>query len=437
MHTPIPKVLLDRADLLTEYCQKMFPSLAPLAGPCFLSTIDTTIQILDSRHAFVITGDIPAMWLRDSAAQVTNYIPYAKESGSLRSVLEGVIQEQAELVCIDPYANAFNSSSNGHGAKDNTLQNDRVWERKYEVDSLCAPIFLAHRFWKETGFSTAFSKEFHTALQKIAAVFACEQNHSNSPYFFERPGCPADTLPRGGKGDPVAFTGMTWSGFRPSDDRCAYGYLVPANMMACVALEKAAEISDSIYRDAALSAQCRRIKEEINAGIQQHAIVRHKKFGEIYAYETDGTGNYLLMDDANSPSLLAMPYLEYCSVDDTLYQNTRRFILSSENPFYYQGRYAHGIGSPHTEKGYIWPIALIMQAITSQDEEEICGCLTMLAETHAGTNLMHESFDPNAPEHYSRPWFAWANTLFATLLEKLMDENFSPCSHRDIPRIVL
>ena len=207
--------------------------------------------------------------------------------------------------------------------------------------------------------------------------------------------------------------------------------------MACVALEKAAEISDSIYRDAALSAQCRRIKEEINAGIQQHAIVRHKKFGEIYAYETDGTGNYLLMDDANSPSLLAMPYLEYCSVDDTLYQNTRRFILSSENPFYYQGRYAHGIGSPHTEKGYIWPIALIMQAITSQNEEEICGCLTMLAETHAGTNLMHESFDPNAPEHYSRPWFAWANTLFATLLEKLMDENFNPCSHRDIPRIVL
>lgn len=425
MHTTVPQVLLNHADLLTEYCQKHFPSLAPLARPCFLSTIDTTVQVLDSRHTFVITGDIPAMWLRDSTAQVTNYIPFAKESASLRSLLEGVIQEQAELVCIDPYANAFNASANGCGAKDNTLQNDHVWERKYEVDSLCAPIYLAHKYWKETGYTTEFSEEFHTALQKIVSVFTEEQNHSRSPYFFERFNCPlTDTLPNHGKGSPVKPTGMTWSGFRPSDDRCEYGYLVPANMMACVALKKASEICMAVYHDSALSDQCLALKKAIDIGIHEYAIIPHPKYGNIYAYETDGMGHYNLMDDANSPSLLSMPYFEYCDSEEEIYQNTRRFILSADNPYFYQGEFARGIGSPHTEKGYVWPIAIILQALTSQDTKEILQCLTMLANTHAGTNQMHESLDPNAPEHYSRPWFAWANTLFASLLEKLFTSDF-------------
>lgn len=425
MYSHIPPVLLEHANILTSYCEKNFPSLASLAKPCFLSTIATTVQSLDEKHTFVITGDIPAMWLRDSAAQVTNYILFAKKDTKLRKLLEGVIQTQAECVCIDPYANAFNASANGNGAKDITLQNDMVWERKYEVDSLCAPIYLAHQYWKETGYITAFSAEFHTALQKIVSVFTYEQDHSRSPYLFERLNCAlTDTLSNHGKGSPVKPTGMTWSGFRPSDDRCEYGYLVPANMMACVALEKASEICMAVYNDSILSDQCLALKKAINIGIQEYAIISHPKYGNIYAYETDGMGHYNLMDDANSPSLLAIPYFGYCNSDEEIYQNTRRFILSADNPYFYQGKFASGIGSPHTEAGYVWPIAIILQALTSQSTKEILHCLTMLANTHSGTNQMHESFDPDVPEHYSRPWFAWANTLFASLLEKLFTSDF-------------
>lgn len=426
----IPSVLEEHAEVLTRYYEKFFPAMAPLAGPCFLSTIATTVQPLQDKRTFIITGDIPAMWLRDSSAQIANYIPFATKDSRLREILEGAIALQAELICVDPYANAFNASANGHGMRDVTQRNDRVWERKYEVDSLCAPIYLAYRYWKETGYTTPFTKAFHTALRKITAVFACEQDHARSPYSFERLGDPdTDTLPDHGRGSPVVPTGMTWSGFRPSDDRCEYGYLIPANMMACAALQKASEICAALYQDSELSARCLSLSRDIDKGIHEYAIVSHRKYGDIYAYETDGMDHYSLMDDANSPSLLAMPYLEYCRAEDTLYQNTRRFILSEANPYFYHGRFASGIGSPHTRKGYVWPIAVIMQALTSQNGDEIMRCLSMLANTHAGTNRMHESFDPDAPEQYSRPWFAWADTLLATLLDRLMAIDFFPLSH--------
>ena len=421
----IPPALTEHAETLTCYYKKAFTALAPWAGPFFLSTIETTVQPLQDERTFIITGDIPAMWLRDSSAQIANYVSYATEDPELRKILEGVIALHAELINTDPYANAFNASANGHGMRDVTQRHKRVWERKYEVDSLCAPVYLAYRYWRETGSTTPFTKEFHAALQKIAAVFSCEQNHVHSPYSFERFDCPdTDTLPCHGKGSPVVPTGLTWSGFRPSDDRCEYGYLIPANMMACVALRKASEISAVLYKDYRLSAQCLSLSRDIDEGIHESGIVSHHEYGDIYAYETDGMGHYNLMDDANSPSLLAMPYFEYCRNDDPLYQNTRRFVLSEANPYFYHGRFASGIGSPHTPRGYVWPIAIIMQALTSRNRDEIVSCLSMLASTHAGTNRMHESFDPDAPEQYSRPWFAWANTLFATLLDKLMAIDF-------------
>ncbi|MDY2936883.1 MAG: glycoside hydrolase family 125 protein [Fusicatenibacter sp.] len=423
----IPDILLTRAQKLEDYYRENYPALAPLAKQCFLNTMETTVKQLEDGSYFVITGDIPAMWLRDSAAQVRPYVRFAPEDPKLQKILEGVIAKQAEMVCADPYANAFNEGPNGAngGYEDETKKNDYVWERKYEVDSLCAPLYLGYTYWKTVGSEAIFTETFHKMIELIVETFTTEQDHKKSDYFFRRSHCiKSDTLPAGGLGRPVNVTGMTWSGFRPSDDTCRFGYLIPSNMMAVVALSYAAEICRTCYQDEALALRCETLAEEIRDGIEDYAIVDHPKYGKIYAYETDGFGNYVMMDDANSPSLLAMPYLGYCSPKDSLYRNTRNFILSSDNPYYYKGKLAKGVGSPHTPEGYIWPIGIVMQALTSIDRQEILDCLEMLSNTHGGTNYMHESFDPNAPEQFTRPWFAWANTLFAELLENLMEEDF-------------
>lgn len=421
----IPLILEERATLLERYYETHYKPLAPLVRQCFLNTIETTVKQLEDGSYFVITGDIPAMWLRDSAAQVRPYVRFAKEDGALQKILEGVIEKQAQLVCLDPYANAFNESANGAGHQDETKRNDHVWERKYEIDSLCAPLYLGYAYWKATGIAAVFTQAYHDMIAVIADTFKREQNHAASEYFFRRYDCvKTDTLPNRGKGRPVNVTGMTWSGFRPSDDCCKFGYLIPSNMMAVTALGYAAEICRECFGDEALAQSCAVLAEEIRDGIMDYGVVDHPKYGRIYAYETDGYGNYNLMDDANSPSLLAMPYLGYCGKEDALYQNTRRFLLSGDNPYYYRGELAEGMGSPHTPKGYVWHIGIVMQALTSTSREEIERCLAMLANTHAGTCFMHESFDPNCPEEFTRPWFAWANTLFAELLENLMEEDF-------------
>ena len=425
MNIAIPEILTQRAADLKHYYEAHYPSLASLAEPCFLNTIQTTVKQLEDGSYFVITGDIPAMWLRDSAAQVKPYVQYANGSPELQQILEGIIAKQAACVCIDPYANAFNESASGVGAKDDTLLDTRVWERKYEVDSLCAPLYLSYEYWKTTGKTSIFSMTFYDMLRKIHSLFTLEQNHKHSSYYFRRTGCPhSDTLPWRGMGRPVNVTGMTWSGFRPSDDTCKFGYLIPSNMMAKVALGYGREILEIVYRDNDLAQKYADLAEEIYWGIEDYGIVRHPKYGDIYAYETDGFGNYNLMDDANSPSLLAMPYLGYCGKNDMRYQNPRRFILSADNPYYVEGKLAKGVGSPHTPAGHVWPIGIVMQALTSDSREEILSCLDMLSKTHAGTNFMHESFDPNRPENFTREWFAWANTLFAQLLNTLMDNHF-------------
>ena len=425
MHFQTPKLLMEFASTLEHYYQTVFPPLAPLAKNAFLSTVETTVQKLGDGRYFVITGDIPAMWLRDSAAQLVNYIPFARDSREVREMLEGAVETQSYNVCIDPYANAFNAEPNGHGFQDITLLNPSVWERKFEVDSLCSPVFLVWQYWKETGFTTVFSPRVHEMLHRIVGVFRQEQHHASSPYSFQRLDCPeTDTLANEGRGTPVGYTGLIWSGFRPSDDRCELGYLVPSNMMAQVAMRRAAEIASDIYHDAPLAAECRALAEEIHEGIQKYTRYVHPEYGTIYAYETDGLGRYNLMDDANSPSLLAMPYLGFCRKDDPLYLSTRKLILSDENPYFYQGTFAKGIGSPHTPAGYIWHISLIMQALTSTDCEEIIQCLTWIASTHANCCQMHESFDANDPFQFTRPWFAWANTLLAQLMIQLMKTGF-------------
>lgn len=395
------------------------PKLARMFANCFTNTLTTTLKPQPDNTMFVITGDIPAMWLRDSAAQVRPYLILANQDEAMAGIIESVVKRQIRYILQDPYANAFNESANGNGHQDDlTEMNDWLWERKYEIDSLCYPVQLAYLLWKSTGGVAHFDEAFREACYKILRVWTIEQNHDQaSDYRFERTNCPAsDTLPNKGKGNPSAVTGMTWSGFRPSDDACTYGYLIPSNLFAAVVLDYMTEIATEVLGDSELAKRSVVLRMEIAEGIQAHAIVEHSEFGRMYAYETDGLGSYNLMDDANVPSLLSLPYLGVCTPDDPLYVNTRRFVLSEHNPYFYKGTAAEGIGSPHTPQDYIWHISLAMQALTSNDREEVERLLAVLEQTDAGTDFLHEGFHKDNPKEYTREWFSWANALFSELI---------------------
>lgn len=393
------------------------PVIADMFEATYLNTMETTVKMLEDGSAFVVTGDIPAMWLRDSSAQVRHYLPIAKRDEQTRNIIKSLILRQAKCIVNDPYANAFNEkeNKNGHFSDKTEFDNPMAWERKYEIDSLCYPVQLAYLFMKATDTTEHFDDTFKEAMLKILIVFETEQYHAEkSAYRFERTNCPpTDTLKCNGMGTPVAYTGMTWSGFRPSDDACDYGYLIPSNIFASVILGYMAEIYANVYYDAVLAERTKRLRDEITEGIKKYAVCNHPEFGRLYAYETDGMGNYNMMDDANVPSLLSIPYLGWCAADDLLYVNTRRFILSRENPYYYEGTAAKGIGSPHTPKNYIWHVSLSMQGLTSVDKTEVDYLLDLFETTTAGTGLMHEGFHADNPEKFTRPWFAWANSIFA------------------------
>ena len=392
------------------------PKLAKLFCNCYPNTMATTTKYLEDGTAFVFTGDIPAMWLRDSSAQVRHYIGAAKHSEPVAELIGALIARPMFCIQLDPYANAYNETDNNQcWERDEPAQGPWIWERKYEIDSLCYPFQLSWLFWKATGRTGCFTDSFRKSAEMVLDLWTVEQDHSEkSPYYFIRKNCPpTDTLSHEGKGAPVAHTGMTWSGFRPSDDACVYGYLVPANMFASVVLSYLAEIFTEIYKDEAFAARALKLKGEIDEGIRKYGVYEHEKFGKIYAYETDGMGHYTLMDDANVPSLLSIPYLGWCTPDDEIYQNTRRYVLSKENPFYYEGKVLKGVGSPHTPPRYVWHIALSMQGLTSNSREEQEALLAMLEASDADTGYMHEGVFVDDPAQFTRPWFAWSNSIFS------------------------
>ncbi|NLW15179.1 MAG: glycoside hydrolase family 125 protein [Erysipelothrix sp.] len=388
----------------------------------FTNTLETTVKRYEDGDTYVLTGDIPAMWLRDSTAQVRPYLVLANKDKDMADMIKGLVNKQFKFIQHDPYANAFNETFNGAGhQKDNTDLTDLIWERKYEIDSLAYPMQLAYLYYKNTNDSSVFNEEYVKGVKEILRVWTIEQDHKNSSYKFERDTWRLeDTLTHDGYGSPVAYTGMTWSAFNPSDDACKYHYLVPSNMFAVVVLKYLEEVSKDILKDDELYQEARKLREEIDKGIQEFGIVEHKG-KKIYAYEVDGLGNYSLKDDPNVPSLLAASYLGYCDFDDEIYQNTREFILSKDNPYYYEGEVAKGCGSSHTPVDYIWPIALSIQGLTDPSKENKKELLDILVRTDGDTLMMHESFNVNNHHLYTREWFSWANMMFCELLLDYLD----------------
>ena len=398
-------------------------------GNCFPNTLDTTVdfEMINGRpDTYVITGDIDAMWLRDSSAQVWPYLPLMKDDPQLQQLIAGVINRHTRCVLLDPYANAFYKDPNkvSEWKSDLTEMKPGVHERKWEIDSLCYTIRLAYGYWKTSGDTGPFDDAWREAISKIVQTFREQQRKDGKgPYhFMRRTEVQSDTVAGRGYGNPAKPVGLICSMFRPSDDATVFPYLVPSNFFAVVSLRQAAEMLEKIHQDTTLAGECRALAAEVERALEQYAIVHHAKLGPVFAYEVDAYGNYYCIDDGNVPSLLSLPYLGAVKPSDKTYQNTRHLILSDANPYYCQGKAANGPGGPHVGMDMIWPLGLIVQGLTSTSNQEIRECLTTLQKTHAGTGFMHEAFNKDNPGKFTRAWFAWANTIFGELVLKTFHE---------------
>jgi len=401
------------------------PKLAWMFENCYPNTLDTTVELgtLDGKSdTFVITGDIDAMWLRDSSAQVWPYLSLAKRDPALQRLYRGLIRRQARCIRIDPYANAFMPDPRAKplpwALHDETDMKPGVGERKWEIDSLCYPIRLAHGYWQATGDAEPFDDDWRAAMALVLKTFREQQRlQDRGPYHFQRASvAPSESQFLGGYGNPARPNGMIHAMFRPSDDACIYPLQVPGNLFAVTTLRHLAAMSREIHHDEAFASECAALADEVELAVHRDGRMRDDEGRECWAYEIDGYGNQLFMDDANAPSLLSLAYLGCCDRADPLYRRTRERAWSAHNPYFFKGSAAEGIGGPHEGLRMIWPMSIMLYAQTSDDPAQIGQCLRWLRDTDAGAGFMHESFDQDEPSHFTRSWFAWANTLFGELI---------------------
>lgn len=407
------------------------PKLAWMFGNCFPNTLDTTVRYRKTNgkdDTVVYTGDIHAMWLRDSGAQVWPYVQLANNDTELKAMLAGVILRQFKCINIDPYANAFldphDPNPDHQWMKDMTDMKQELHERKWEIDSLCYPLRLAYHYWKTTGDASIFDKEWLLAIENILKTFKEQQRKDGvGPYKFQRrTERQLDTMNNNGLGNPVNPVGLIVSCFRPSDDATTFQFLIPSNFFAVTSLRKAAEILMEVNKEMDISKECMELAQEVENALNKYAVYNHPKYGQIYAFEIDGFGSQYLMDDSNAPSLLSMAYLGDVDINDPIYQNTRNFVWSKDNPYFFKGTAGEGIGGPHIGYDMIWPMSIMMKAFTSQNDQEIKWCVKTLMDTDADTGFIHESFHKDNPAKFTRAWFAWQNTLFGELILKLVNE---------------
>ncbi|EPS36081.1 hypothetical protein H072_10469 [Dactylellina haptotyla CBS 200.50] len=428
--------------------------LARLFENCYPSTLDTTVRwhvdrdagsnsgivggLVDDSPAvkgpqsFIVTGDINAEWLRDSTNQLAGYIPLIKKDEKLKTLVLGAINTQAEYVIESPYCNAFQPPRDSHVKPANNGQDDAVhpaydyravFECKYEIDSLANFLSLANQYYAQTGDLSFVTDRFTLAVEAVLAVLFeqsigtfSESGSLQFPgYTFQRnTNIGTETLPLGGRGNPLnQNSSLIRSAFRPSDDACILQYFIPGNAFMSVELGRIAKVLKK-GNQAGLAEKAQQWSDAIANGVKEHGIVEDAVFGKVYAYEVDGYGSRILMDDANLPSLLSLPKLGWTTMDDPIYQNTRKMILSRQgNPYFLEGWVFKGIGGPHIGLKHAWPMSVLMQAMTSDDDVEIMEALNSVKRVSARLGLINESINVNRAGDYTRSWFAWANSVFA------------------------
>ena len=402
------------------------PELSWMFENCYPNTLDTTVDfeyINNKPDTYIITGDIDAMWLRDSTAQVWPYFEHINEEKKLQELFKGLINRQIKCILLDPYANAFykDFQKETHWKEDKPTPKPGVHERKWEIDSLCYVVRLTHEYYRRTGDTSVFDNQWDKAMRLVVKTFRTEQRKDGTPYYFERVRRNRTvTAPFKGKGRPSKPVGLIASAFRPSDDGCMYPFLIPSNLFAVQSLAQLSEIYSQELKDQDFANECDSFSKEVKAAIDTYAVADHLNYGKVYAYEVDGYGNKVFIDDPNVPSLIAMRYfIDSKYFDDRVYANTRKYLLSSDNPYYFKGKAGEGQGGPHAGMDTIWPMGIILRAMTSTQDDEIVWCIKQLMNTHNGSGFMHETFHKDNASKFSRSWFAWANTLFGELIVKL------------------
>ncbi|KAJ1723935.1 hypothetical protein LPJ53_001744 [Coemansia erecta] len=439
----IDQLIADVSGQITD------PDIRQLFSNTMPSTLDTAVAWHTANssagdapypYTFVITGDINAQWTRDSTNQLLPLLPYVAAEHGLQALVAGLVNMQAEQMSAYPFANAYKPPRRSRltPGENSWAKSDRVvpafdaakvYEAKFEIDSIAAFFKLSAAYWRQTGSAemldlSVWRAAVGSCLKLLARLqmptYGAEGRLGDPVVRFARTAASATETSFGnGRGNPVRYTGMVRSLFRPSDDAVILPFLVPANAMLSVELVHLADMLDALnITDAAHtdSLVARRLAAEIRQGILDHAVYSHPTYGSVYVYETDGYGSQLVMDDANVPSLLSLPYLGFVPKDDPIYRNTRRLVLSTDNPWFFNGSDISGIGSPHTGFHRVWPMSIAVAALTSDNKQEIVEAVGMLARTTAGLGLMHESVDMDDPTNFSRPWFAWCNGVVSELI---------------------
>ena len=368
----------------------------PIQAQTLFHTLFSDFYSESDDTTYVQTGDIPAMWLRDSSAQSLPYVRFARAYPILAARFAGVIERNARNILVDPYANAYRSDY-------------RVWERKWEAGSLAWPVILAWTYRRDTQMRNLYTPSFHRAMRAIVDTLRCEQLHAQCSHYTIAGVELTETF--------NTQTGMIWTGFRPSDDPAVYPFNIPQQALIVIALQDLALLALDGYGDTNLANEAGSIAAQIYAGVLRYGRAYKPAYGGwVYVYETDGLGHDVLMDDANVPNLISLPYVGWCSADDPEYLATRNYVLSSRNPWFFTGTYAAGLGSPHTPQGFVWPLGIIARALTATSAAETSESITTLAQTDSNDGLIHESFWPDGYWLFTRAYFGWANAMYAELL---------------------
>ena len=380
------------------------------------------------------SGDISDMWIRDSSVQIGIYLPKIKKHPILRLMIEGVLRTQAFYILEDPYANAYSKAWRPTQKlnKFERLLGRGGWvgTRNFELDS---GAYFIHFLWNYYQSSDVHGPDklvdegiIFDAVSFMIDTWITEQHHEEkSPYRYSE-------LEREGKGAPSGYTGMVWSGFRPSDDPNKYGYSIPSNVYTASCLERVIRMNDEVWHNQELGDKASKLLHDIEDGITKYGIVEVEPGVKVFAYEVDGLGKSLSdFDDANLPSLMSLPLLGWSKLDMNVYQATRaRLTDPGKNKYYYSKNGFKGTGSPHTHPGWIWPLGIITEALTTDSAKAHVDAFRMLLKMQCGNGLMHESVDPGSPNRCTRPEFEWANAMFVVLTEQVLGLNCDEAAAR-------